>query len=246
MSNLAKLRVHIAPIGFEIDRITLPAKKMKADKIWLIQHENPREDKARGYGEKISKQLKKEKIQVQFVETDRNDVFKMLKTVKEIFEKEIQNDVYVNVSSGSKIQAIGCMMACMLFKEYDVTPYYAEPKVFLATEGKQQSTGLKNIVSLPKYEMQKPRHELVKALKIIKQNEGKITKKEMAKLSEEHKIITINAREENHSQARFASLDKNIIQPLKEKWKFIEIEKIGKNRWIKITQEGLDASEFLT
>jgi len=189
--------------------------------------------------------LRREKIQVQFVGTDRNDVFKMLKTVKEIFEKEIQNDVYVNVSSGSKIQAIGCMMACMLFKEHDVTPYYAEPKAFLATEGKQQSTGVKNIVILPKYEMQKPKRELVEALKIIRQNGGRITKKEMAKLSEEQKIITINAREENYSQARFASLDKNIIQPLKEKWKFIEIEKIGKNRWIKITQDGSNASEFL-
>jgi len=111
---------------------------------------------------------------------------------------------------------------------------------------KIQQDGVKNIVILPKYEMQKPKYELVIALKIIKQNGGRITKKEMAKLSEEHKIITINAREENYSQARFASLDKNIIQPLKEKWKFIEIEKIGKNRWIKITQEGLDASEFLT
>ena len=68
----------------------------------------------------------------------------------------------------------------------------------------------------------------------------------MAKLAEEEKIITIGAREENQSQARFASLDKNIIQPLQEQWKFIDVEKIGRNRWIKITQEGIDASEFLT
>jgi len=40
-------------------------------------------------------------------------------------------------------------------------------------------------------------------------------------------------------------LDKNIIQPLQEQWKFIEVEKIGRNRWIKITQEGIDASKFL-
>jgi hypothetical protein len=68
----------------------------------------------------------------------------------------------------------------------------------------------------------------------------------MARLAEESKIITVGAREENQSQARFASLDKNVIQPLLEQWKFIEVEKIGRNRWIKITQEGIDASEFLT
>ena len=67
----------------------------------------------------------------------------------------------------------------------------------------------------------------------------------MAIIAEEKEIITINSEEENHSQARFASLDKNIIQPLKDEWNFIEIEKIGRNRWIKITQEGIDAAEFL-
>ncbi|MBT4326215.1 MAG: hypothetical protein HOD60_04810, partial [Candidatus Nitrosopelagicus sp.] len=66
-----------------------------------------------------------------------------------------------------------------------------------------------------------------------------------AQIAEDQEIITVNAEEANHSQARFASLDKNIILPLERDWKFIEIEKIGRNRWIKITQEGRDAAEFL-
>jgi hypothetical protein len=245
MSNLAKLRVHIVPLGFEIDRILLPAQQMKADKIWLLRHDNPAQDKAKSYSDKIIKEFKKNKIQVEFAEANRNDVFNILKIVKEIFEKEKENDIYVNVSSGSKIQAIACMMACMLFKECNVTPYYAEPESYPATQGKQQSIGLKNIVPLPKYEIQKPKQELIDALKIIKSHDGKITKKEMALLAEEAKIITIGARDENQSQARFASLDKNIIEPLKNDWGFIEIEKIGRNRWIKITEEGRNAAEFL-
>ena len=67
----------------------------------------------------------------------------------------------------------------------------------------------------------------------------------MAEIAEEGGIITVNSEEKNHSQARFASLDKNIIQPLQEEWNFVEVEKIGRNRWIKITQDGLDAAEFL-
>ncbi|RMW40110.1 MAG: hypothetical protein EA442_03855 [Candidatus Nitrosopelagicus sp.] len=246
MSNLAKLRVHIVPLGFEIDRIVLPAQEMKADKIWLLRHNNPSQDKSKSYSDKITKELKKQKISIEFAEADRGDVFNILKTVKEIFEKEKENDIYVNVSSGSKIQAIGCMMACMIFKECRVTPYYAEPESYPSTQGKQQSIGLKNIVSLPKYEIQKPRQELIDALKIIQSHDGKITKKEMAILAEEAKLITIGARDENQSQARFASLDKNIIQPLEEQWKFIEIEKIGRNRWIKITSDGVNAAKFLT
>jgi hypothetical protein len=245
MSNLSKLRVHIVPLGFEIDRILLPAKQMKADKIWLVRHNDPGQDKAKIYSDAILKDLKKNKIQVEFAEADRNNVFNILKIVKEIFEQEKENDIYVNVSSGSKIQAIACMMACMIFKECNVTPYYAEPESYPSTQGRQQSAGLKSIRSLPKYEIQKPRQDLIDALKIIKSHDGKITKKEMALLAEEAKIITIGAKDENQSQARFASLDKNIIQPLQDQWKFIHVEKIGRNRWIKITQEGIDASEFL-
>ena len=86
---------------------------------------------------------------------------------------------------------------------------------------------------------------MIKALKILNEHEGKLTKKVMASLAEENKIITINARKENQSQARFASLDKNIIHPLEEHWKFIDVEKIGRNRWIKINQEGKNAATFL-
>jgi len=59
------------------------------------------------------------------------------------------------------------------------------------------------------------------------------------------KIITINAEKDNYTQARFASLDKNIIHPLLEHWKFIEVEKIGRNHWIKMTEVGKNAAEFL-
>lgn len=246
MNKLAKLRVHIAPVGFEIDRIVLPAIEMKADKVWLIRNENLATEKASSYIAKIMAELKKEKISVQTVGSDRNDIFKILKTVKDIFEEEKENDLYVNVSSGSKIQAIACMMACMTFKERNALPYYAEPESYPATKGKQQSIGLKKIVDLPKYEIHKPKHELVQALRIIRENNGKIRKKEMAEIAEEKNLIVVNAREENFEQARFASLDKNIIQPLVEHWKFIEVEKIGRNRWIKITVDGQHAAEFLS
>ena len=69
---------------------------------------------------------------------------------------------------------------------------------------------------------------MIDALKIIKSHDGKITKKEMALLAEEAKIITIGAKDENQSQARFASLDKNNIQPLQDQWGFIEVNKVGK------------------
>jgi len=70
-------------------------------------------------------------------------------------------------------------------------------------------------------------------------------KKKMAEEAEKRKIIIINAKEQNFTQARFASLDKNIVQPLVDTWGFVEVEKIGRNRWIKMTEDGEHAAEFL-
>lgn len=245
MTNLEKLRVHVAPVGFEIDRVVLPAQKMKADKIWLLRHSNRSEDKALDYLRQIEEQCKKSKIEVEYSGSDRDDVFDILRSVKEIFENEKNNHLYVNVSSGSKIQAIACMMACMIFKDYDVTPYYAVPEKYHATSKGQQSQGLRKLLELPAYEIQKPKNELVRALKIIQDNGDRITKKRMAELTEKEELITVNAKEENKSQARLASLAANIINPLEKQWGFIETEKIGRNHWIKITEDGKNAARFL-
>lgn len=56
MSNIVNLRIHIAPVGFEIDRIAIPAKQMKADRVWLLMHEEPSKDRAQGFMEKIKTQ----------------------------------------------------------------------------------------------------------------------------------------------------------------------------------------------
>ena len=177
MMNIGNLRVHIAPVGFEIDRIAIAAKQMKADRVWLLKHGDPAKDRAQGYMEKIRTQLKKEKIEVHVEYTDRFSLFKILKSVREIVEKEKDNYVFINCSSGSKIQAIACMMACMMFQgKTKMTPYYAEPESYASVKGEQLSTGLKTVVKLPAYEIHTPKPALVQALKIIKEDGGNITK----------------------------------------------------------------------
>ena len=82
-------------------------------------------------------------------------------------------------------------------------------------------------------------------MSIRKKAGGRIQKKKMAKEAEKSDIITVNARKQNFTQARFASLDKNIVQPLVDTWGFVEVEKIGSNRWLKLTDDGNYATEFL-
>ena len=248
MPEIIKLRVHLAPVGYEIDRVVIPAEQMRADKVYLLVHENPSEDKARSYLERIEKKLKQKNIKTQVITANRFRLFSIMKAVKETILKERENDVYINVASGSKIHAVGCMMACMIFDDREnIHPYYAQAKEYPQFKGKEQQTrGVEEITNLPTYQIRTPNQKLIDTLQIIRNGEKqKITKKELARIAIERNLITVKAREENESQATFASLDKNIIQPLERDWGFVEVEKIGRNRWIKLSKEGEYAAEFL-
>ena len=246
MPEMIKLRVHIAPLGYEIDRIVIPATRMKADRVYLLRHDNYSEDKSGTYREKIIKKLNKKNIETKVVNVNRYRLFAIIKTVKEIIQDERDNDIYLNVASGSKIHAVGCMMACMIFDDRtNIHPYYAQAKEYPQYKGSEQQTfGVEDIHQLPTYQIRTPNPKLLSALALVKKK-GKLTKKEFAEDATNLNLISIGARDENYEQARFASLDKNIIQPLENEWGFIEVEKIGRNRWIKLTKEGEYASEFL-
>jgi len=247
MKGIMTLRVHIAPVGFEIDRIVIPAVEMKADKVWLVAHDNVSEDKASKYRDKIEKLLEKKGIKTEIAHANRLRLFPIIKAVTEIIFKERKNEIYVNVATGSKIHAIGCMMACMLFDDREkIHPFYAQAEKYPEYEGSLQLTyGVAEIHSLPTYRIGTPKQELLEAMKIIKDAGGRIQKKKMAEEAEHRKIITVNAKKQNFTQARFASLDKNIVQPLVDTWGFVEVEKIGRNRWLKMTEDGDHAAEFL-
>ena len=166
--------------------------------------------------------------------------------VKEIIIKERDSDIYLNIASGSKIHAVGCMMAAMLKDDRtNIHPYYAQAEKYPTYSGKEQQTfGVEEIHDLPTYQIRTPPPKLLEALSIIKA-EDRITKKRLAEIADDHDLINVGAREENFQQARFASLDKNIIHPLEHDWGFIKVEKVGRNRIITLTKEGRHASEFL-
>lgn len=247
MESMLNLRIHIAPVGFEIDRIVIPAVKLKADLVYLIVHDNLSDDKAQRYHIEIQKQLKKKKIKTKTVYANRFRLFGIIRVIKEVIQNHRKDEFFVNVASGSKIHAIGCMMACMLFDDRkNIHPFYPQAESYPVYKNKEQQTyGVKDIHGLPTYQLLTPKPDLIAALKIIKEHDGRIQKKVLAVIAEEKKILNIGARKENHSNARFASLDKKIIQPLLNTWGFIEEEKIGKNRWISFTDDGKNASEFL-
>jgi hypothetical protein len=173
-TDLDMLRIHIAPVGFEVDRIVLPAKHMKADKVWLILHDDPSDDIGKSFSNSIGKQLSEVGIEYKIENADRTRLFDTLRALRTIILKEKKNAIFVNVSVGSKIQAIASMMACMMFKDdANIKPYYAVPERYETIPREQETVGLKQIVTLPEYKIETPPDNLIKCLEIIHGRAGK-------------------------------------------------------------------------
>ncbi len=254
------LRVHVAPVGFEVDRIVLPAVDMKADRVWLIEHNKPNVDEGHQFVKSIRDKLKQARIECLQTEADRIDLFDILRALRIIILKEKGNSILVNVSVGSKIQAIASMMACMMFKDISmIKPYYVVPQKYassLAKEERQETEGLKEIIPMPEYKIEIPPEKLIRCLDIINQKtNGKITKRELKDLAIESDLIHVDekriidtrrTKKEYSDQAAYMSLNKNLIEPLQKYWRFITEIKIGTHHIISLTEEGKHALHFLS
>jgi hypothetical protein len=250
------LRVHIAPVGFEVDRIVLPAVRKKADRVWLLTEKpSHEENKGSPYAKSIARKLKESNIDCQQASADRIDLFDILRALRTIIMHEKGNHILVNVSVGSKIQAIASMMACMMFKDMaTIRPYYVVPEkyntILLEEKRNQETEGMKDIITLPEYKIEIPNEKLIECMHMINlHKDNKITKRELKDLALSNNLIQVGKkdtqdREERKDQAAYMALNKNLIEPLID-WKFIGVEKIGSRHIVSLTEEGINALRFL-
>ena len=247
-----KKRIHIAPVGFEVDRIVIPAINYNADKVYLLVHNNKAEDRAGSYITRIINELKKQKIETEKVFADWRDVESITKEARKLFLELSGNDIYVNIASGSKNHAIALDRAIMTLDDQDnITEFYAESEAYEGFKpGKQQlSKGVREVKEIPKRKMVLPNKKLLGALTIIrdynvdergctrackkdhKHIQKKIKKKQLAETCIEQGILPSAGN-------NLTSLDKNIIQKLQSEWDFIKIEKIGQSYYVGLTPQG--------
>ena len=253
MNKIAE-RIHIAPVGFEVDRIVLPAIELKADKVYLLIHDNKSEDKASLWIKDVKKELKNNKIETEIVYANWRDIDSITKSVRNLLLQLKGNNIYINLASGSKNHAIGLDRAVMTLDESErdnIEMFYAESKSYLGfSHPKQLSTGVREIKSVRSHRIVIPNKKLIGTLKIIsdyyeEENEP-IKKKELAKRCEDAGLLNISSTSGNRSQVILTSLDKTIIKYLKEPWKAIVEEQQGRNRLISLTDEGKYLVSILT
>jgi hypothetical protein len=164
-----------------------------------------------------------------------------LRALRTIILREKGNSILVNVSVGSKIQAIASMMSCMMFKDIAmIKPYYVVPERYNSSqEDKEETEGLKDIIGLPEYKIEIPSEGL-----IDERAGGKISKRELKDLAIENNLIHVDDKKVSSDQAAYMALNKNLIEPLLD-WKFITESKVGSRHIISLTEDGIRALKFL-
>jgi len=235
-----KLRIHICPVGFEIDRIIIPITQERADRVWLVTKESKPDDldNAINYIEILKNELDKKKIEYELKCCNISDLNDSLRLLREIILKEKDNDISINVSSGNKVFAIAGMMACMM---WDVKPYYVIPVTYNEPE-KPMTEGVKKIIPLPRYKIDKPTEGILECLRIIKSKKQGAKKKELISELQEKGFIKIDTKDgkEPSIQAQYRHLEEHILKPAKE-WNFITQDGTNRSVRIKLTNDGMSA-----
>ena len=250
------LRIHIAVVGFEIDRISQAAIDLKADRVYLISKKE--NDKGSKYLLENEKKLKKNRIDVkiEFID-DVQDQILILRQMKKIIQQEKNNLIYVNISSGSTLAAIaGTIVSTMFEKEIQITPYYVKPKSYEVypeiDENKlqPQTTGIEEIREICAFPAKLPDERLTKVLIELHQKKH-LTKQDLIEFSIQELGYTIKEEDKKtkknnskYTPREYVWVEKNIVEKLNG-WEFVRIQKEGKKSKIYLTEKGKNMVEYL-
>jgi len=239
-------RIQIAPVGFEVDRVVLPAIREKAERVYLMVHKNRSEDKATKYAAAIQKKLKAANIDTKIIYCDWQDIESITREARDLILRlsktkpgEVGNEIAINLASGSKNHAIGLDRACMTFrKRKHIHPFYPEAEKWTAWKyPKQQSTGVKKIKQISIHRIIVPEPELIEALRIIKRDAIDIpTRKGRKGVKKKDLSKSLFG---DSGKVSLTKLQRNITQKLVSTWRAIEIFKVGQSDWISLTDEGM-------
>ena len=233
--------------------MVIPAKGMKgkgyeiakAEKVYLIVSKDKTEkDYAvhKKYFTLIQKKLKTEKIETELVECDRHNIEEITRVARDLILKEADNEIGINLASGSKGHAIGLDRACMTFRKRDnIFSFYPKPTKYVGAKyPKQQSSGVDKITQVIIHRIIVPEPELIEALRIIRSNGEIIKRSGFAKIGKKGIKKKDLAKHifGSGDKTNMVKLQRNITEKLDKVWQAIEITPIGRSDWISLTREG--------
>ncbi len=238
-------RVHIAPVGFEVERVVEPLASDRADRVYLLTRSE--HDAAAPYVEEVVRRLARAAwpVDVRIVRTELWDVFGALASYRTIFEAEGRSDrtardvvpIRVNVSTGTKITAIAGTLACML---WNGAPYYAQvsrawysgrvPRVGRVTDV------VERVDPVGVYELRSPARELVEVLEALDRRGGSLRKRDLLRELGLDRPGPDGGRVPS-AQSQHGRLRRR-LEPLERRWGFVRSESAGPRARVQLTEQG--------
>jgi len=147
-------RVHIVPVGEDVERMVDPLVEMRADAAYLLVDEG-------ADASAVADRLTTEGVDVAVEAVDQGSVYAVLGLVTTLAHRQDEDDtVRVNVSTGSRLATVGAALACM---DEDTD---AEAYVSTADDGSPIEEG--NPVSVvPDYPIESPSRGELATLAIV-------------------------------------------------------------------------------
>jgi len=234
-------RVHIVSHGWELARVMEPIYKLKADKVVLILPVNEAFMADFEY-EMLADLEATDRLELEVRRANLYDIDNALQAYTQAVKDHEDDDVYINVSTGSQIAGIAGMMAA---QTSDATPFYVEPtmadhdadQVRTPDEPIFHNSG--DVSELPVFDLQGPSGEQLRILSYLHGRDG-ATKKELIRYAEQEELPFIADTEAESDEGRYRLLESHIIQPLTED-DYVTVEKSGRKKVVHLDKRGEDA-----
>ncbi|MCZ7392415.1 MAG: DUF6293 family protein [Candidatus Methanoperedens sp.] len=253
MELTGQKKVHIVPMGYEIDRIETPLRDIGADRVYIITDEEEK-DIGKLYLKELTGRIEKlvREKELIILSCPIWDFRRQMSLLCELVRKEkaAGNFVYINLSSGSKLSAIAGTLASLM---YGAVPYYVQAEKYNIEhpdiEGGKIigiTSGVKRILKIPTYTIEPPMDELIHALAILSEHGGRISQKEYIFELEKRGLIkdATGKRGKNKEITKkgYAKAKRQFFEKLEDKEWTVKKGK-GRSSYIEITEEGKNTVE---
>jgi hypothetical protein len=237
-------RIHLAPVGFEVERVVEPVLSDRADRVYLITRDG--DDAAGAFLVEVERRLRAARwpVDVRLVPTPIWDVFGALAVYRRIFAAEGRSDrnasavvpIRVNVSTGTKITAIAGTLACMLWRG---EPYYVQVSRAwysgLTPKVRPVNDVVRSVDPVAVYELRAPTEELVEVLEALARAGGTLRKRDLIRALGLDRPVDHGpapTAQAQHSRLRIR------LGPLETKWGFVAAETTGGRGRVRLTPQG--------
>lgn len=229
MSLKGPLNIHIAPMGYETERVYHPAIENEADFVVLLIHRN-QTDKGADCQDRVEEALDEEGIEHEEKTCDFFDLYSSLWAIAELVDGHSEEHIWVNLSTGSKITAISGMIACMATK---ARPYYVKAEGY---RGETISEGVKETVPLSVYPIGLPDRQYLEVLAFLDEH-GDVAKGELVEFVRDEDFPLLSQYNRQELKNLYDPVNKEIIEPLLER-DLIDEQRRGQEKRIGLTGDG--------